>query len=90
VDVQVFWTKALMTASVTLINHGKWLSVVLFASMFYIAYLLFRWQPHLQAAMNHARVGTTGSVLLIALLGLVMAYHPGLDMDNYEDRQQQA
>jgi hypothetical protein len=41
------------------------------------------------SVLNHVRVGIFSSVLMTALLAVVMAHHPGLDVDDYEGRRRQ-
>jgi hypothetical protein len=90
VEVKAFLTKVTMTLASVFVTHAKWQSGVLFVGSALLVYEYLLWQPHMSALLNHLRVGIFSSVFVTALLAVMMAHHPGLDVDDYNGRREQA
>ncbi len=65
------------------------MSVFQLVLSFLLCYLYLRWLPHLYAVVNHVRVGSYFSVFYAALLLIIMAYHPGVDVNDWDARKRQ-
>jgi hypothetical protein len=77
VPLKVTATRVLMVLVSVLVFSDKWASGAQLLLSACLTYLMWSWQPHLVAWVNHVRAGMYSSLVLCSLLYVVSAFNLG-------------